>query len=166
MIFRKSWTTFVSNFAATFAWIALAAFILVRRRDWAAALIQDGIDASLVGWLFTLALVFIAYRVIARIWRFFWLRSFTITVGDDLVTVRYGILPWTKFQRSWDGDQMHECLMESSGFTNWLLRTGDLIIVGSEGSTREYRMRSIGNINVACGAINQMRREARQKLRV
>lgn len=118
---------------------------------------------GVVGWLFLAAKLLIVLGIVRAVWHFFWLRFYEIEIGDDLVSVRHGLLPWTKFQRHWDGDQMHECLVNSGGFFGWLLKRGDLTIVGSEGSTHKYHMRGIGKAEQACSAINGMRRKSRRR---
>jgi len=161
MVFRKSWTTFVAVAVRICFWLVVTGVVLVYKGDWQSSMLSGGTQPGTVRIIFLIIFLFIAYRIARLIWHFFWLRSFRINVGQDIVAVRHGILPWKKFHRSWDGDQMHECLMNSDGFMNWLLRTGDLIIVGSEGSTHKYTMSRIGSISAACGAINQMRRNSR-----
>lgn len=165
MVFRKSWTSFAAVSVRIAFWLLICLLVLVFNDQIHGWLTDNGSTPGTIKFLSLLTAAFVAYRLLKLTWHFFWLRSFRIVIGDDAVWVYHGILPWRKFQRSWDGDQMHECLVSSSGFMNWLLRAGDVVIVGSEGSTHKYIMSRIGQAETACKEINLMRQKSRAQFR-
>ncbi len=165
MTFKKSWTAYLRLALAILFWIVVLILVYAYQDAAVTWAFREnvGLQTVLIVWL--IAKVLIVLRIARLLYNMAWLRTFVITVGDDLVSVRHGILPWTKFQRHWDSDQMHECLVRQSGFFGWLFGTGDVIIVGTEGSTHKYTMPAIGRAEKACGAINTMRRVARTQKR-
>ena len=162
MTFRKSWTQYTKNLVGLIVWI-LILYSTINYNSNVQRLFFDIFGSQSFAFYGGFALIFLGiFGVFKTIWHFFWLRSFKINVSDKAVTVTHGLLPWNKYYRSWDAHQVHECLFGGSGFFAWLVRSGTLIIVGTEGSTHKYTFPGIGRVSEACGAVNEMRRHGRQ----
>lgn len=164
-IFRKSWTAYLGNFLALCVWIALFWLFL----SYEATLRQEvtrQLGPQITQWTFLGIKVFFTLAILRRLWHFLWLRSYRVSIGNDHVAVQAGILPWSKFYRAWDSDQVHECLVDTGGFIGWLTKAGNVQLVGSEGVAHKYWMPQIGRAERCCGAINAMRRRARADLHV
>lgn len=164
MVFRKSWVAYFWVLVGMAFWAGLAWLAFSNKASIARLMIVDmGLTSRTVRYAFIGLNVFFLLTILRLAMRLLWLKTFRIEVGDDQVVLRHGLLPWTKFTRAWDDDQIHECLFYSNGFFGWLTRSGDLEIVGREGSTHKYRMTSIGQVQRACEAVNKMRRRGRSR---
>lgn len=161
MVYRKSWTQYAKNMIGLIIRLAILIAFYMYYRAVFDIFLEIGLSITVSYWSTMAITVLLIFWVAKGIWHFFWLRSFRIEIDDHLVAVSHGLLPWTKYHRNWDADQVHECLFNAGGFFGWLVKSGELIIVGSEGSTHKYSFPGIGRVEEACGAINAMRRRGR-----
>ena len=84
--------------------------------------------------------------ILKAIWKVCLNRSLIIIIGLDGVEYRAGILPWKRHENFWKYDQIFTAMYATKPeFLGWLFRFGALIIVGREGSTREYRIDGLHN---------------------
>lgn len=152
VIMRKSWVLYLEPalrlvlLAALFLagvawWPEIKAFVQANTTD-ATATIGAFIPPVVLG--------LVGLGVLDTIWKMLLIRSEALTVTAAGVGYRKGLLPWKRMQLVWRYDQIYETRFGfRPQFWGWVFRCGDLVIVGREGSTREYRIRGLHRPNRA-----------------
>lgn len=161
-VYTKCWVAYLKVIIGLVLLLGALIALHLFQPEWAGAMQRNGLSSQVVYYGFLGVKIILGLLILGRVWRLLLLRTFRLEVGDDVVSVRHGLLPWTKVHRSWDGDQIYDCLFYRNGIIGWLTRSGDLEIVGTEGSTHKFRMEAIGRVEQACAAVAGVRRQARQ----
>ena len=170
MVFRKSWPNYVRPLMGLIIAIALIyliasryLFILNALSDFFSAFLGDAefdvhaISETIGSYIIWAGLAILGIWVIRTLLRLVWLWTFRIEIGKSGLSARYGVLPWNKWSRTWEPDQIFGCLYRQSGFLNWLARHGDLVLTGREGTTNEFVFTRIGRVKRACEMVNAIR---------
>lgn len=141
IIVRRSWVTYVRPgvrlavmIAAAVAYLAFRGEVMLFLRD-AAPTVQPVVHGAIAA----LPLLIFIVGACRAIWRILLNSSFILRIGKDGVDCREGILPWKKTEYYWRYNQIFGAnYANRPEFLGWLLRCGDVTIVGREGSTRNY----------------------------
>lgn len=105
-------------------------------------------------------LIGLAAGAIMVCWQLLLNHSVAVTIGPNGVAYRSGILPWKRRENYWRYDQIYQAkYLNRPEFWGWVFRFGDLIIIGREGSTREYRIAELHNPRRAQALISSRIRE-------
>ena len=167
-VFRKSWPNYVPPLMALVI-IGAAIYLAVTRYTWLLAQL-DGLIGNFVSqramgitterlaeyvlWAGFFIFCLWAARTVLRI---FWLWTFRIQIGENGISASAGGLPCNKWNRTWEPDQIFDCLYEQSGLLNWLARHGNLVLTGREGTTNRFVFQRIGRVKKACEMVNSIR---------
>jgi hypothetical protein len=145
--FRTSWIAYVGPILSLLFWLAFIAGGIWFYEN-------NPSISSIMIYIFIISLSIWFFRII---WKVSLLRSKVLTIYDRKVCFNYGILPWRKTSLQWHCYQIFssECRNPNS-FWCWVCRYGTLVIIGKEGSTKEYSISLLHNPNRACGIINTM----------
>lgn len=158
-VFRKSWANYIGPVVRGAMSLGLLAMLLMNQAD-----VQRWVFATVFvplkpfsEWIVVGVMALLLYWFVRSVFKFLWLQTYQVTVGPGGVNASYGLLPWNKWQRSWEPHQIYSGLYRSSGFFDWALRHGDLIVQGAEGATQQFTFGRIGNVRAACDLVNQVR---------
>lgn len=169
-VFRKSWPNYLAPLLGLIIWSALL-YLSITRYVWlanglsgfiAGFMEENGVPKyepaySFANYIILAAWVILALNLIRTLLKLFWLWTFKITIGDFGISASHGVLPWNKWGRTWEPDQIFGCLYRQSGFLNWLVRHGDLVLTGREGTTNEFVFTRIGRVKKATELVNSIR---------
>lgn len=156
-IFRKNWTTYIWPII----WVGIWSFVAFRYwQNWeqvrAAIPGSSGSDGANF-WIAVAVLALIVYFGIRTLWHIAWLTTYRVEVYDYGVHAKSGILPWKKWERTWESAQIFNCLYIQRGILGWLIKHGHLILQGSEGVSQEFKFLHISDVKKACALVNQIR---------
>ncbi len=157
--FRKSWTVYPWPIIWVGIWTYLS-YVSVTNFDELLAMISQYkfIEDMGIGFETGVAISAGAFLfLLLTILRVFWLLTYRIDIDEAGLRARHGILPWNKWQRSWENHQIFNCLYQGRGFFNWIFGRGSLILQGSEGTTHEFVFTNIGKVKKACALVNEIR---------
>lgn len=157
--FRKSWSNYIGPVVRGAISLAMAVWLILNFDEAAGnvyGFVFDGLKQH-ANWIVIAGIVITIYWVVRSVFRFLWLQTYKVEIGPNGVSASYGILPWNKWQRFWEPNQIYTCLYRSSGFLDWALRHGDLILQGAEGATQQFTFTRIAHIRSACDLVNQVR---------
>lgn len=158
-VFRKSWANYVGPVVRGAVSLVLLAMLIMKQAEaqrWVYGAVFNGLK-PFAEWIVVGAMALLVYWFVRSVFKFLWLQTYQVTITPRGVAASYGLLPWNKWQRSWEPHQIYNCLYRSSGFFDWALRHGDLILQGAEGATHHFTFTRIGRVRAACDLVNQIR---------
>ena len=148
LIVRKSWVTYLRPLLGIVLYGIFALVYVYFWSDINAFFIGSSGDtqSGTIGFFMALPLIGFVIGTLSDIWQVCLNRSVMISIGPGGVAYRSGILPWKREESHWRYHQIYRAMyVNQPQFLGWLLRFGDLVIVGREGSTREYRIGGLHN---------------------
>jgi hypothetical protein len=157
----KSWVAFVKPVFVTLLLLVIVYLALSNKaainRSFVYPLLQNiGVDASYRSMTFALLMLPLLLMLLKSAYSVALLRTYRMTITDRGVYFEGGILPWKKEERHWGYSQIYEALYRTeSQFLGWLLTFGTIVIVGREGSTKEYSITHMKNPREVSGLINE-----------
>lgn len=155
--FRKSWTAYIWPLLWVGIW-GYAVFLYLNNWDIVTAKVLEMTETpELIVWLPRVGLFILAFFALRTVWHVLWLVTYKIKIDEYGVHARHGILPWNKWERSWEPAQIFNCLYSGNGFLNWMFRRGNLIVQGSEGVNAQFIFTDIGLVKSACAHVNEIR---------
>ena len=157
-IFRKSLPAYIWPVIWVILKLALVIYVFNRLaflEAWLAG--WNTVPTEYVPWLARGLLVMLGLSLLRSIGWVVWQTTYRVGVSEAGVSLSYGVMPWNKFERFWEPNQIFNCLYNSSGFFNWAVRQGNLILQGSEGATHQFVFQNIGRVRTACELVNQIR---------
>ncbi len=158
-VFRKSWANYVGPVVRGALSLVLLGWLVMNQAQaqyWVAGAVFDGLKPY-AEWIVVGAMALTVYWFVRSVFKFLWLQTYEVRVSARGVSASYGLLPWNKWQRSWEPHQIYNCLYQSSGFFDWALRHGNLVLQGAEGATHHFTFGRIGRVRTACDLVNQVR---------
>ena len=158
-IFRKSWANYVGPVVRGAITLVVLAMLLMNQADaqrWVSGFVFSGLR-PFAEWIVAGAMLVLIWWFVRSVLKFLWLQTYRIEISARGVSASYGLMPWNKWQRSWEPHQIYNCLYRSSGFFDWALRHGDLILQGAEGATHQFTFTRIAHVRAACDLVNQIR---------
>ena len=84
------------------------------------------------------------YLILELVYVLFYIKSFRWNVFQNRVYHNYGILPWKRYGRAWNREQIYDVVVKED-FFGWLLKYGTIEVIGREGVTSAYRISHIKN---------------------
>lgn len=158
-VFRKSWANYIGPVVRGAISLGLLGWLILNQaaaQQWVYGAVFNRLKPY-TEWIVVAGMALLSYWFVRSVFKFLWLQTYQVMVSPRGVFASHGILPWNKWQRSWEPHQVYNCLYSSSGFLDWALRHGDLILQGAEGATHHFTFTRIGGVRAACDLVNQMR---------
>lgn len=149
--FRKSWPTFLMPVLG----IGISIYVFKNAQDWMGWLIGPPLSFKFSLFLkiwATVIMVTLAYRIVL-------LLSYKVSISATGIHAQYGVMPWSKFEKTWEPDQIYsvECSVPKLAPIHWALGHGHLIIRGKEGTTEGTRFTYIARVKRAAALGNDVR---------
>lgn len=146
LIVRRSWITYVRPVLAILVLLVLGVghlafypevMTFLRGANVASAGIAPGL-------LYAVPLLLLLAGIAGSIWKMVVNRSHRLTITPEAVIYESGVLPWRKEQMYWKHHHIYRAVYRNDHrFLGWLLRFGSLVVVGKEGSTREWTFKGL-----------------------
>ena len=156
--FGKSWLLYLGPSACLILFVCIFSFLVLNSNEVKAYTGfhgSPGVNAETM--FFIMPYIIAASLCLLVAWRIALLRSVKLSVHNDYVSFVSGILPWSKEEQHWAPHHIFNARYQYRGnFIGWMFRFGDVIVVGKEGSTREYYIHGIHRPRYASIAINQL----------
>jgi hypothetical protein len=148
LIVRLSWVKYVDPCMRLFVFATCTLyylFLLDEIKAWVLKFLPN-LSSGTLSILVVLPVLWFVLEMVRAAWTIWLNNTIVLTVAPDGVAYRGGILPWKRWEQYWRYHQIFSTKYANRPeFLGWMLRVGDLIIVGREGSTHEYRIRGIHN---------------------
>lgn len=160
-VIRKSWIAFIKPVFSLIILILLIYLAIHQHSRINEKVVTPLLEALEIGSSYsTLTFVIILSPLIfllgKAVYTLALLRTYKMTISERGVYFEGGLLPWKKDERFWTYSQIFEALYRTENqLLGWLLRFGTIIIVGKEGSTREYSISYMHHPREASSLINE-----------
>ncbi len=157
---RKSFVAYVSSIFGSVVFLTIVNAILFGISRW---MMEAEAPASALHYLSLAWTGVNIYLVLTFTYQLFYMRTIEWIVGDEGVTIKRGILPWSKIDLHHPYDTIFEAYY-GFGFFAKLFGYGECFIRRTEGSTTEFSEEKMRNPDKIVGMINEKLKELKRQM--